>query len=513
MAAARWPDRTAIVLAGEATPSERHTFAGLLGSVDAVAADLAARGVHAGDRVLAQLPNSTDLLVLILAAWRLGAIAVPVIPAYREREMGHILAATRPAAVAAAAIRRQRRPAEELDAVLADLGHVPLVRYAVGGDLAGWDALPKISSGTSPADPAGPDECCLMLFTSGTTSAPKGVQHSSHSLLAEARSYRDRALLGPENAVLVPAPVGHIGAVVACTLLPCLTAAPTVLLESWNADVAARACAEERVTLAVGAPVFLSELLDRYEREPAGHRIALFHTGAAPTGDSVVARAETLGVTAWRAWGMTEAPTVSCGEPGDPLDKRARTDGRVEVGSLVQAVDEFRNPLPPGTPGELRLRSPKQMLGYLDPDQQAAAVDDHGWFYTGDIGAVDHDGWLTIQGRLKDIINRGGEKFPAAEIEEVIASHPDVDTVAVLGLPDERLGECVGAFLTVRAGREWPGADALLAHLERHQLARQKFPVVWEVLERLPRNAAGKIQKRDLRADWLRVHHQPQATV
>ena len=543
-AARRWPDRTAVAIAAPDRPTEHHTFAELLGRVHAAATDLADRGVRPGDRVVAQLPNRVELLVAVLAAWQLGAVAVPVLPMYRGRELAHILRVTRPAALVAAATRRERRPAAELDAVLAELGHEPAARYAVGGEVPGWtpipthlpasrgicqgesgilseaeqaapsDLTPNRSGASAVADraphwPAAPDDCCLLLFTSGTTSAPKGVRHSSRSLLAEARSYRDEALLGADQPVLVPAPVPHIGAVVACTLLPCLTAAPTVLLESWDADTAARACAEEKVALAIGAPVFLAELLDRYEREPdggAGHRISMFHTGAAPTGDSVVVRAQRLGVTAWRAWGMTEAPTLTSGHPGDPLDRRTRTDGRIDVGSEVQAVDEHRVPLPAGTAGELRIRSPKLMLGYLDPEHQAAAVDTDGWFYTGDIGVVDADGWVTIQGRLKDIINRGGEKFSAAEIESLVGDHPDIESVAVVGLPDPRLGEQVGAFVTLRPGRSWPGEAVLLAHLERHQLARQKYPVVWQVLDQLPRTPTGKIQKRQLLADWHPDH-------
>jgi len=538
-AAARWPDRTALAIAAPGRPTEHYTFAVLHGRVRAAAADLAARGVRPGDRVVAQLPNRIELLVVLLAAWQLGAVAVPVLPMYRGRELAHILRFTRPAALIAAAARGERRPAQEIDAVLAALGHEPAARYAVGAEVPGWTPLPTnfpasrgscqgesgILSGAAavpaphlpaphlpaphqpaPHWPAAPDDCCLLLFTSGTTSEPKGVRHSSRSLLAEARSYRDEALLGAEQPVLVPAPVPHIGAVVACTLLPCLTAAPTVLLESWDVEVAARACAEEKVALAIGAPVFLAELLDRYEREPDGHRISMFHTGAAPTGDSVVVRAQRLGVTAWRAWGMTEAPTLTSGHPGDPLDRRTRTDGKVDVGSEVQAVDEHRAPLPAGTPGELRIRSPKLMLGYLDPAHQAASVDAEGWFYSGDIGVVDADGWVTIQGRFKDIINRGGEKFSAAEIESLVGEHPDIEAVAVVGLPDPRLGERVGAFVTLRPGRSWPGEAVLLAHLERHQLARQKYPVVWQVLDQLPRTPTGKIQKRQLLADWLPDH-------
>lgn len=501
-AAARWPDRTAVTIASADRTPERHTFAGLLDRVGAVAAELAARGVRPGDRVVAQLSNRVELLVLVWAAWHIGAVAVPAVPMYRGREMGYILRATRPAVVAADAVRASRRPAEELSEALTELGQTPLARYAVGGTVAGWSALPADPpADPAPHRPAAPDDCCLLLFTSGTTSEAKGVRHSSRTLLAEARDYRDAALLGAADPVLIPAPVAHIGAVVATTLLPCLTAAHTVLLAAWDPEVAARACAEERVALAIGAPVFLTELLDRYDRQPAAHRIRMFHTGAAPTRDSVVVRAERLGVTAWRAWGMTEAPTLTCGGPDWPVERRAGTDGRLAVGSEVEAVDEQRRPLPAGQIGELRVRSPKLMLGYLDPVHQSEAVDAEGWFYTGDTGIVDEDGWVTIRGRVKDVINRGGEKFSAAEIEALIGSHPDIDSVAVVGLPDDRLGERVGAFVTIPAGRSWPGEAALSAHLERHQLARQKHPVVWRVLGALPRTPTGKVRKRDLLED------------
>jgi acyl-CoA synthetase (AMP-forming)/AMP-acid ligase II len=142
------------------------------------------------------------------------------------------------------------------------------------------------------------------------------------------------------------------------------------------------------------------------------------------------------------------------------------------------------------------------MMGYLDPAHEA--FDAEGWFHTGDIGTVDAEGWVAVRGRIKDIIIRGGEKFSAAEIEIAIGSHPAIGAVAVVGVPHERLGEQVAAFVTVRAGAEWPGDAALLAHLEAQQLARQKLPTVWQVLPDLPRTPTGKIRKRELSAGWVR---------
>jgi acyl-CoA synthetase (AMP-forming)/AMP-acid ligase II len=489
-AAERWPDRVALVL-GE----QRLTFAQLLARVEAVGAEFVDRGTRPGDRVVVQLPNCVELVVVIMAAWHIGAVAVPVVPLYRQREMAHILSVTAPVVVVAAAVRGDRRPAAELDEVMPGSP----ARYAVG-DVSGWGALPTVPR-SAPHRPAGADECCLLLFTSGTTSDPKGVRHNSRSLLCQARSYRDEALLGASSPVLIPAPVAHIGAAVACTLLPCLTGAQTVVLESWNADTAVTVCDRERVALAIGAPVFLSEMLDRYAAPSCpAHRIAMFHTGAAPTGSTVIRRAHDAGITAWRAWGMTEAPTMTSGHPDDPLHLREGTDGRIDTGCEVRAVGEDGVPLPSGTPGELQIRGPKLMMGYLDPAQDAFDTD--GWFATGDIGTVDADGCVTIRGRIKDIINRGGEKFSAAEIETAIATHPAVEAVAVVGVPHERLGEQVAAFVTVRTGAEWPGDQALLAHLEAAHLARQKLPVVWQVLSDFPRTPTGKIQKRELLADW-----------
>jgi acyl-CoA synthetase (AMP-forming)/AMP-acid ligase II len=165
----------------------------------------------------------------------------------------------------------------------------------------------------------------------------------------------------------------------------------------------------------------------------------------------------------------------------------------------MEAVAPDRTPMPPGQEGELRVRSPQLMLGYTDEVLTRELVDADGWFYTGDVGTVDAEGRLRITGRTKDIINRAGEKFSARDIEELILSHPAVDSVAVVGLPDDRLGEVVGAFVTVAPGARWPGAEAMSSYLDGRRLARQKIPSTWHVLPELPRTASGKVQKHLLR--------------
>jgi acyl-CoA synthetase (AMP-forming)/AMP-acid ligase II len=275
------------------------------------------------------------------------------------------------------------------------------------------------------------------------------------------------------------------------------------VLERWDAVEAVEMCDRESVTFSVAVPVFLKEMADLYEtthREAS--RPARIAVGGANTPPDLIERADRLGIFAWRGWGMSEAPSLTLGFPDDPLHLRATTDGRLDIGTQVQAVDESRSPLPAGAAGELRVRSPKQMLSYLDPDQTAGQVDDSGWFYTGDIGSVTSDGWVTISGRIKDIVNRGGEKFSAVEIEAAIAGHADVDQVAVVGVPHERLGETVAAFVVLRRGRTWQGPDRLLNHVRSAGLARQKLPEHWVVVDALPLNATGKVRKDLLRDGW-----------
>jgi acyl-CoA synthetase (AMP-forming)/AMP-acid ligase II len=250
--------------------------------------------------------------------------------------------------------------------------------------------------------------------------------------------------------------------------------------------------------------VFLQGFVEGYEAEPDAHphRLTTFMCGGAAIPPSLIERAERVGIRAFRSWGMTEAPTVGLVGPDDSLDLRARTDGRASEGCEVQAVDDLRRPLPHGELGELRLRCPEQMLGYTDPELNAEQVDEDGWFYSGDVGQVDEAGWVTMTGRLKDVINRGGEKFSAQDIEHAISSHPAVGVVAVTGLSDSRLGECVAAFVVLRDGRPWPGRQALVDHLEAQRLARAKFPTVWRVLAELPMTMSGKVQKNRLVELW-----------
>ncbi|HVW32492.1 MAG TPA: AMP-binding protein [Acidimicrobiia bacterium] len=502
-AADRWPDREALVFEGR-----RLTYGALQRWVTAVAADLHAAGLRPGDRLLWQLPNSLEGVVLHLAGWRLGLVCVPVVPLYREHEMAHILADADPTAVAFPAALGGRRPAEEMAGLLDRLGLAPKVRIAVGEAGPGWSAVrPPPAAGEEVTaalpDPLPAEDCCLVLYTSGTTSAPKGARHHSAALLAEAATLRAAYGFRCGTTLLMGAPITHSAGLLVALVLPATFGGRTVLLPAWDPDRAVALAEAERAEFCAGATVFLSDLVERYERGAAQRwRLSVFMCGGSAVPPSVIERADAVGVKAFRCWGMTEAPTTTLAAPDDPLEWRARRDGRASEGTEIEAVDEERRPRPAGELGELRVRSPEQMLGYTDPAVDAAQVDEDGWFYTGDIGSVTADGWVTMAGRKKDIVNRGGEKFSCADIEAVIAGHPAIAAVAVTGVPDDRLGEKVAAFVALAPGAGWPGRAELAAHLEQARLARQKFPAEWRVVEAIPMTMSGKIQKHVLLARW-----------
>jgi acyl-CoA synthetase len=496
--AEQWGDREYLSFEGQ-----RLTFAKVKHWVEAVAGDMVGSGVRRGDRVLIQVPNRLEALVLQLAAFRIGAVDVPVIPIYRHHELTHILADSRPSVIAVAATLSDRTPPAEIDAILEDQGLDPRVKYAIGGEFAGWSSLPgpdsRANSVTLP-DPARASDPALILYTSGTTAKSKGAVLTSRECISHARNWVRTYGVHRDDVYLVGTPLSHLGGFNAAILLPLFTGARVVVLPGWKAMYAAEVGEGEGATVMLGAALFLSEMVDIYESgQFASKPIRLYASAGSVTAPELIRRADRLGVRAGSVYGMTEAGTLSGFGPDDPLDKRAGMDGRIFPGMSIEAVDLERRPLPFGEAGELRVRGPQTMDCYTNPDATLAQIDGDGWFYTGDVGYVTEDGWVKMTGRLKDIINRGGEKFSAQDIELAILTHPDIAEVAVLGLPDARFGECVGAFVCLSPGAVWSGPQKLIDHLDAAGLAKQKWPVVWHVLaDGLPRTPSGKIKKNEL---------------
>lgn len=500
--ALRWPHREIINFEGE-----RYSYQDLRRWTIRVAHQLIAKELGPGSRIFIQLGNCMELIVAQLASWRIGAVCVPVIPIYRAHEVSHILADARPDAVIAAASAGTRKPFREIDTLLGELDMDP-IRLLVGDEApgSGWQAISGPPATSEPLEenllpsPSGADSCILILYTSGTTSAPKGVKLTSRALLSNLDSWRQTVGLSENDVFASGSPLAHIAALGSALLMPMRIGARTALMSSWNPDKAVEIIAAEQVTYMSGANVFIHDLVQRYSAGATPHyRLRNFYSGGSPTPPELVEKADALGVKVVRCYGMTEtAGTITTAWRDAPLERRANFDGRVEFGTEMEAVDDDLNPLPAGKIGHIRIRSPKMMIGYTDEAITSAQLDADGWFYPGDLGMVDEDGWFRMTGRTKDIINRGGEKFSAVDIERALLTYPAIEQAAVTAIPDVRFGEAVAAFVTMGAKYQWEGPEPVLAHLENVKLAKAKFPVTWRVVSEIPTSATGKVVKQNL---------------
>jgi acyl-CoA synthetase (AMP-forming)/AMP-acid ligase II len=470
---------------------------------ESFAASLAAAGVGRGDVVSWQVPNWWEAVVVALAVWRLGAVNNPVLMTYREHELRQILADMQPAAVVAPPSFRRHEHVEMIDAVLAEIGHEPRLRVSVRGGAAGWKPFEEALCGGTPPDyPAGlhPGDPCIVAYTSGTTAGAKGVVVDSYGVLAETRQMRETWGVAWDDVSFMPAPLAHLTGVNVGITVPFTAGCSVVLMDVWRPEPAVEAIEREGCCISSGTPTFLEEIVSIYEREGrADAALRQYSVGGAAVPPELIERAEAVGIGAFRCYGMTEHMSTTIANRSLPLAVRSRTDGPVGPGSDISCVDEEGRVLPPGAPGEIRVRGPERMLGYVDPAHNEGVLDRaEGWFSTGDVGFVDGDGNVHISGRTKDIINRGGEKFSAREIEDVVCAHPAIRQAAVVPAPDPRYGEVPAAFLVLGDGASQPSDEELAAFVQGRRLAKQKTPTRWLAVERLPTTPFGKVRKQEL---------------
>jgi acyl-CoA synthetase (AMP-forming)/AMP-acid ligase II len=455
-------------------------------------------GVGPGDAVAVQVPSWEEGAVAQAAALLVGAVLVPIVHIYGPRELGYILRESR-ARVLVTPDRWRRRD------YLADVrrtGNCPdLSSIVVIGDPApegyiGWSDLLGGAEPLTSLPNSSPDDVCLVVYTSGTTGQPKGVQHTHNTLLAELRTRLTAT--DPDSVVLAAFPSGHVAGTLGI-LRMLVQGTPHIVMDAWDASMAATLIDTYKVTATGGTPFFLATLLDLAER--GDHDLSSlreYGVGGASVSPALIERAHEHGLAAFRAYGSSEHPSISGGSAHDPLDKRMHTDGHLLDGVEVRIIDEALRDLPPGTEGEILSRGPELFVGYHDQTLDLEAFLPGRWFRTGDIGRLDPDGYLTITDRKNDIIIRGGENISSKEIEEVLAEHEAVAEAAVVGAPDDLYGERVCAFVVLR-----PGATLSLGDIDTHfsstGIARQKTPERLEIIDSLPRTAAGKVRKDELR--------------
>jgi len=463
-----------------------------------IAAHLAAHGIGPGDRVCLQGPNHPAMLAAILATWHLGAVASPIVGIYREHEVRELLTEIQPTAVVTTAEHRGFAHAEMFDDLIAELGLAVRAKVLTTGTRAGWVPVADLPAVDAfPPTMVHPDAPCLILLTSGSTGRAKAVVHSSRTLVAEGLQVGRAWAWTKSDVSYVPVTLAHITGLLRAAIMPVLTGSPVVLRSHWDAERAVRDVIDHGVTQLSVPGLLLGELVEAYEaagRPP--HRMRLMAVGVTDGQYEAFDAAEAYGLCPSRNYGMSELPTITLAAPEHSVRQRRETCGAIAAGVEVRVRDVDGRPLEPDQVGELQVRGPEQMLGYLDPAVNETAWTTDGWIRTGDLGFV-RDGAVHLVGRLKDIINRGGEKLACAEIEGCLLAHPGVSAVAVVPAPDPRLGEIPAAFVVADGGGV--DAESLAAHMRASGLAAQKVPAIWKFVDSLPRTESGKIRKDELR--------------
>ena len=500
-----FPTKTAVV-----DGIRRLTWSALDDLAGRAAAGLAGLGIGAGDVVSSLLPNRAEAAIFFHAARWLGAVWNPIVPILGAREIRFILRQAQTSVV----IAPDRFRGVDYPALLGKIrAEVPVLRAMVvaGNAPAGAVAAESLLAGPAretPRSPRAAGEVALILYTSGTTAEPKGVLHSDATLLSLCERTVRYQRLSADEVFIIGSPVGHISGLLYAVLMPAVLGAGAVLMETWDPEEFLALVERERGTFSAGATPFLQSVvdsphLDRYDLRS----LRIFPCGGADVPPDLIRRTiERLRVRTGRGYGSTEFPSItSSSGPDVPDEKRATTDGAPVPPNEIELRDAEGRTVPAGSEGEIWAHGPARCLGYRDATLDREAFDERGFFCTGDLGVVDADGYLTITGRLKDIIVRSGEKFSAREIEDLLFGHPKVRSVAIVAIPDRVTGERACAFVVPARPDDPPTLDELCGFLSRFEISRRKLPERLELVEDLPVTASGKVQKHLLRERIVRA--------
>ena len=467
------------------------------------AASLRALGVGAGDIVGVQLPNWWEFVVVSLACNRIGAVVNPLMPIFREREMGYMLGF---AEAKVLVVPRSFRGFDHAAMGQALKRDCPKLQHVIVVDGEGDDNFDRLLlSGTARVEPTpkrpllAPDTMAVVMFTSGTTGSPKGVMHSTNTLMACNRSLAGRFGLATDDVMLACSPLGHMTGYAAVMLLGISLGSTVVLQDVWEARRGVQIMTDEGVSYTAASTPFLSDICEAVASgSPRPAKLRNFLCGGAPIPPVLIDRAaRELGLTVCSLFGMTESLSSTLTEPARAHEKSSTTDGRALEGVGVKVVGHDGKPLPAGQTGRLLVRGAQMLMGYYKrPDIET--FDAEGWFDTGDLAYMDDEGYIRINGRTKDVLIRGGENVPVVEIEALLYKHPSVAAAALVGYPDARLGERGCAFVVLRPGASFT-LDDLQAYMAECKVAKQYWPERVEVVADLPRTPSGKIQKFKLR--------------
>jgi cyclohexanecarboxylate-CoA ligase len=473
------------------------TFQALKDRAERTAAGLKELGIGEGSVVSWQLPTWNESVVLVAALSRLGAIQNPILPIYRERELGFILRQAKTRLFVVPSTFRGVDFAEMARGIAKEIDRLDVL-------VCDRD-LPEADPSSLPSLPEVAEEALVRwyFYTSGTTAEPKGAQHTDLTIMAAARGMAERLALVPADRSALVFPFTHIGGIIwmFTSLLVGLT---NLLDEAFDPSTTVEFLQREDVTLAGSGTTFHLAYL-KAQRTAEGEKL-FPHVRCCPGGGAPKppqlhydVKKELGGVGIVSGYGLTESPILTMASVDDTDEVLANTEGRPTPGVDLRVVKLDGGVAKSGEEGEIRAKAPQLMKGYLDSPLDAEAFDDDGYFRTGDLGRQDRAGNVTITGRLKDVIIRKGENISAKEVEDLLFEHPSVGDVAVIGLPDPELGEFACAVVAVAENAEAPSLEDLCGFLAERGLSKRKFPERVEIVDALPRNPAGKVEKRQLR--------------
>ncbi|EES0776507.1 TPA: medium-chain fatty-acid--CoA ligase [Escherichia coli] len=500
------PDKIAVVDNHGAS----YTYSALDHAASCLANWMLAKGIESGDRIAFQLPGWCEFTVIYLACLKIGAVSVPLLPSWREAELVWVLNKCQAKMFFAPTLFKQTRP---VDLILPLQNQLPQLQQIVGVDklapATSSLSLSQIIADNTPLTTAitvHGDELAAVLFTSGTEGLPKGVMLTHNNILASERAYCARLNLTWQDVFMMPAPLGHATGFLHGVTAPFLIGARSVLLDIFTPDACLALLEQQRCTCMLGATPFVYDLLNLLEKQPADlSALRFFLCGGTTIPKKVARECQQRGIKLLSVYGSTESSPHAVVNLDDPLSRFMHTDGYAAAGVEIKVVDDAHKTLPPGCEGEEASRGPNVFMGYFDePELTARALDEEGWYYSGDLCRMDEAGYIKITGRKKDIIVRGGENISSREVEDILLQHPKIHDACVVAMPDERLGERSCAYVVLKAPHHSLSLEDVVTFFSRKRVAKYKYPEHIVVIEKLPRTASGKIQKFLLRKDIMR---------
>ena len=500
------PDKIAVVDNHGAS----YTYSALDHAASCLANWMLAKGIESGDRIAFQLPGWCEFTVIYLACLKIGAVSVPLLPSWREAELVWVLNKCQAKMFFAPTLFKQTRP---VDLILPLQNQLPQLQQIVGVDklapatssLSLSQIIADNTSLTTAITTHG-DELAAVLFTSGTEGLPKGVMLTHNNILASERAYCARLNLTWQDVFMMPAPLGHATGFLHGVTAPFLIGARSVLLDIFTPDACLALLEQQRCSCMLGATPFVYDLLNVLEKQPADlSALRFFLCGGTTIPKKVARECQQRGIKLLSVYGSTESSPHAVVNLDDPLSRFMHTDGYAAAGVEIKVVDDARKTLPPGCEGEEASRGPNVFMGYFDePELTARALDEEGWYYSGDLCRMDEAGYIKITGRKKDIIVRGGENISSREVEDILLQHPKIHDACVVAMSDERLGERSCAYVVLKAPHHSLSLEEVVAFFSRKRVAKYKYPEHIVVIEKLPRTTSGKIQKFLLRKDIMR---------